>query len=38
MNNLLDEKTKEKLFYLLAGVVIALIWIIHIPSYIDAWQ
>tara|TARA_R100001530_G_C4315479_1_gene154252 strand:+ start:1697 stop:1810 length:114 start_codon:yes stop_codon:yes gene_type:complete len=36
--NSLDEKTKERLFYLLVATIIALSWIFHIPDYLDAWK
>ena len=37
MGHLLDDKTKEKLFYLVVAVIIALSFIIKIPAMIEAY-
>jgi hypothetical protein len=38
MYNLIDEKTKEKLFMLLIMVMVALSFIYKIPKMIEAWE
>ena len=38
MSNLIDEKTKEKLFMLLIMVIVALSFIYKIPKMIEAWE
>jgi len=38
MNNLIDERTKEKLFMLLIMVIVALSFIYKIPKMIETWE
>ena len=38
MRHLLDDRTKEKLFYLAVAVIIALSSIIKIPAMIEAYN
>ena len=38
MRHLLDDKTREKLFYLAVAVIIALSFILKIPVMIEAYQ